>query len=148
MYQVYKIDDGDTLDSIAGFCNCTKGDLLRINGISDSDFISDGYIVVPKNSLYSTYVVKKGDTLYDISSRYGVDLNILYAINGLDDGDVIYPNQDLLLPNNVSMYLTKAGDTLSSVLDKLNYDITEFYKNNKDLVLDADQIVVYNVKRD
>lgn len=148
MYQVYRIGDGDTLESIADCCNCTKEDLIRLNGIDDSDFVSDSYIVIPKKSFYSTYVVKNGDTLYDISNRYGIDLNVLYAINGLDDGDIIYPNQDLLLPNNVSMYLTKHGDTLFGVASKLNYSIDDLFDNNRDLVLAAEQIVVYDVKRD
>ena len=109
------------------------------------DFIGDSYIVIPKNRMYTNYVVKKGDTLYDISNKYGVDLNVLYAINGLDDGDIIYPNQSLLLPN-VSMYLTKDGDTIDSIADM--FGIADFLKNNRNLQLVSDQIVVYDVKRD
>lgn len=149
VYQVYRMIDGDTLESISKCCNCTSDDLIRLNGINEDEFISDSYIVIPKNNgLYSTYIVKKGDTLYDISNQYGVDLNVLYAINGLDDGDIIYPNQDLLVPNNVSMYLTKDGDTLFEVASSLNYDVDDFIMNNKNLILEADQVVVSNIKRD
>ena len=65
MYQVYKILDGDTLESIACRNDCTCDELIRLNGIDESQFISDSYIVVPNsNRLYSIYVVKNGDTLY------------------------------------------------------------------------------------
>ena len=146
VYQVYKIVDGDTLDSVSKCFNCSCDELIRLNGIDESNFISNSFIVVPKNSLYSNYTVKSGDTLYDISSRYGIDLNLLYAINGLDDGDIIYPNQDLLVPSNVSMYLTKSGDTIKDIVSSLNYDISDFVDENGNLELMADQIVVY--KRD
>jgi len=146
VYQVYKIVDGDTLTSIAECNNCTCDDLIRLNGIDSSEFVSDSYIVIPKNNMYSNYVVKKGDTLYDISNRYGVDLKVLYAINGLDDGDIIYPDQELLLPNNVSMYLTRVGDTLGSIVDM--FGIEDLVKNNRNLELVSDQIVIYDMKRD
>ena len=139
--------DGDTLASIASCYNCTCDDLIRLNGIDESEFVSDNYIVIPKNKFYSNYIVKKGDTLYDISNKYSVPLNVLYAINGLDDGDIIYPNQSLLLPNDVSMYLTKTGDTLGSIASMYD-DVNDLFKNNRNLELVSDQIVVYDVKRD
>ena len=44
MYQVYKILDGDTLESIACRNDCTCDELIRLNGIDESQFISDSYI--------------------------------------------------------------------------------------------------------
>lgn len=140
MYQVYKVVSGDTLESIASSYNCSCDDLIRLNG---SSVLSD-FIVVP-NELYIKYVVKSGDTLFDISKRYGVDLSVLYAVNGLDDGDIIYPNQDLLIPNSL-MYLSKDNDSFSSIANDLNVDINDLIKNNMNLMLIPDQVVVY--KRD
>ena len=148
VYQVYKMVSGDTLESVADMANCTGNDLLRLNGIDESEFISDSYIVVPRNNnMYFTYIIKKGDSLYSISKRFNVDLDVLYAINGLDDGDFIYPNQEILVPNqNVSMYFTKDGDTLSDVSDFFNGDILDILKSNPNLYLMSDQLVMY--KRD
>ena len=140
MYQVYKVVSGDTLESIASSYNCSCDDLIRLNG---SSVLSD-FIVVP-NELYIKYVVKSGDTLFDISKRYGVDLSVLYAVNGLDDGDIIYPNQDLLIPNSL-MYLSKENDSFSSIANDLNVDINDLIKKNMNLMLIPDQVVVY--KRD
>ena len=144
MYQVYRVTDGDTFESISKCFNCSCDDLIRLNGLND--LISDSFIVVPKNSFYSSYVVESGDTLYDISKKYDIDLGVLYAINGLDDGDIIYPNQELIIPDNVSMYLTKSGDTFENIFSRLSYDISDFINDNGNLELMADQIVVY--KRD
>ena len=140
MYQVYRVVSGDTLESIASSYNCSCDDLIRLNGSS----VLGDFIVVP-NELYIKYVVKNGDTLFDISKRYGVDLSVLYAVNGLDDGDIIYPNQDLLIPNSL-MYLSKDNDSFSSIANDLNVDINDLIKNNMNLMLFPDQVVVY--KRD
>ena len=148
MYQVYKMVDGDTLESVASMVNCTGDELVRLNGIDESGFISESYIVVPKSdNMYSTYVVKNGDTLYSVSNRFNVDLDVLYAINGLDDGDFIYPNQEILVPNQgISIYFTKEGDTLSDVSDYFNVNVSDILESNPNLYLMSDQLVIY--KRD
>lgn len=140
--------DGDTLESIACRNDCTCDELIRLNGIDESQFISDSYIVVPNsNRLYSIYVVKNGDTLYGLASKLGIDLDVLYAINGLDDGDYIYPNQEILVPNDrVSMYFTKDGDTLNDISEKLNVSVSDILESNPSLYLLSDQLIMY--KRD
>lgn len=148
MYQVYRMVDGDTLESVANMVNCTGDELVRLNGIDESEFISDSYIVVPKNNnMYSTYIVKSGDTLYSVSNKFDVDLDVLYAINGLDDGDFIYPNQEILIPNQeISMYFTKEGDTLNDVSDFFDTDVSDILESNPNLYLMSDQLIIY--KRD
>ena len=139
--------DGDTLESIADKVNCTCDELARLNGIDVSDFLSDSYIVVPKNNLYLTYTVKSGDTLYGISNMFNVDLGVLYAINGIDDGDYIYPNQEILIPSDgISMYVTKDGDTLNDVSDYFNIGVSDILESNPNLYLMSDQLITY--KRD
>lgn len=140
MYQVYKVVSGDTLESIASSYNCSCDDLIRLNGSS----VLGDFIVVP-NELYIKYVVKSGDTLFDISNRYGIDLDILYAVNGLDDGDIIYPNQDLLIPNTL-MYLSKDSDSFFSIANDLNVDVNALVRDNLNLMLFPGQVVIY--KRD
>ena len=140
MYQVYKVVSGDTLESIASSYNCSCDDLIRLNGSS----VLGDFIVVP-NELYIKYVVKNGDTLFDISKRYGVDLDVLYAINGLESGDIIYPNQDLLIPNAL-MYLSKDSDSFSGIARDLGVDVNDLVRDNLDLLLIPGQVVIY--KRD
>ncbi len=149
MYQVYKILDDDTLDSLALRMNINSDEICRLNGFSTSDFVPGELIVLPKknDSLFYSYVVKAGDTLYSISNEYNVDLNTLYAINGLDDGDIIYPNEEIIIPrDNNYVYITKSGDSISDVVDNIGFSYKDFIDNNQNLLLEPDQMVIY--KRD
>ncbi len=147
MYQVYRIVDGDTLESLADKVNISCDEIIRLNGMDMSDFASGNFIVLPKNNVYYNYTVMPGDSLYGISNKYNVDLNTLYAINGLDDGDYIYPNQELLIPNeNISIYSTQQDETLSDIAKKIGVSEVELLKYNSELYLLPDQLIMY--KRD
>ena len=142
MYQVYKVIDDDTLESLASKMNITTSELVRLNGFSN--FNVGDLIVVPNNDLYVPYVVKSGDTLYDIAKSYGQNVDILYAINGIKEGDYIYPNQEILIPNNgVSVYMTGEGETLDFISNKLGVSIRNILNENSNLSLMPDQIIVY-----
>ena len=148
MYQVYRILDDDTLDSLAMRMNIDSEEICRLNGIDFSQFIPGEFIVLPKqNDLYFIYIVKSGDSLYNVSKMYNIDLETLYAINGLDEGDYIYPGQELLLPKDgISIYSTKEGDSIESVSDYMDVSSLDLVRNNSNLYLMPDQIIIY--KRD
>lgn len=142
MYQVYKILDGDTFDSLALNFNVSCDELSRINGFSD--FSVGDLIVVPNNNMYFTYTVKSGDSMYSIASKFGRNVNDLYLINGIKEGDYIYPNQEILIPNrDVSVYYTMDGDTLGSVSNSIGVNSFDIISDNSDLLLVPDQIIVY-----
>lgn len=144
MYQVYRIVDGDTLESIANRIDITGEEIMRLNGMNESDFVSGNFIVLPKdNDMYFVYTVKSGDSLYSLAKSYNQDLGVLYAINGLDDGDYIYPNQEILIPkSDVSIYFTRDGDTFDSVSRDYNVSDIDLSK----LYLMPGQLIMY--KRD
>lgn len=142
MYQVYKVVDGDTFDSLALNFNVSSDELIRINGFSD--FNIGDLIVVPNNEMYFPYRVKSGDTMYSIASRFNQNLNDLYLINGIKEGDYIYPNQEILIPSSdVSIYYTEDGDTLNSVSNSIGMDVEDIISYNSDLLLVPEQIIVY-----
>ena len=142
VYQVYKVLDGDTFDSIALNFNISSDELSRINGFSD--FNVDDLIVVPNNDMYFTYSVKSGDTMYSIASKFKKDVNDLYLINGIKEGDFIYTNQEILIPNrDVFIYYTGSDDTFKSISNNIGMDIEDIVNNNSDLVLIPNQIIVY-----
>lgn len=141
MYQVYKVCDGDTFDSLASDFNVSSDELTRINGFSDFD-VGD-LIVVPNNGMYFTYKVKADDTMYSIASKFSKELDDLYLINGVKEGDYIYPDQEILIPNSdVSIYYTVDGDTLESISNNIGVGIETITSNNN-LLLIPDQIIVY-----
>lgn len=148
VYQVYKILDSDTLDSIASSRNISSDEIIRLNGISFDEFIPGNMIVLPKDDeIYYTYNVLPGDTLYSIANKFNQDVSTLYSINGIKDGDYIYPNQRLLIPKSgVSFYISKDGDTLNFVSENTDVSISDIIKNNSNIYLLPDQVIVY--KRD
>lgn len=81
----------------------------------------------------TSYIVKTGDSLYTIAKKYNTTVDELMEINHLS-GTMIYPNQVLFIPkaqtSTTDTYLTKAGDTISSILDKYGIDFATFLKYN------------------
>ena len=141
MYQVYRVIDDDTLDSLCSRFSISSDELVRINGFDSFD-VGD-LIVVPDRSFYFSYFVKSGDTMYDIARRYDQDVNMLYRINGIKEGDFIYPNQEVLIPKRgVFLYMT-GDDSLSDVSNSIGVSISDIIDSNPNLLLMPDQVIVY-----
>ena len=147
MYEIYIIKETDTLESIADKYKTTPGILKQINGIQTlMDLRPNNEIIVPvlKQQPYQYYTVKKGDNIYEIARNNNIDYKMLLTLNGLDEGDYIYPNQTIILPKvGVQLYITKEDDTLDFVLNKLNLGIEELQRENENIYLRPDQILVY-----
>ena len=150
MYEIYKVQTCDTLDSIANKYGTTQALLLQINGLPDSYTpLPNSEIIVPlnQNSTYKYYTVKKGDNMYRIAEENNVNYELLLQINGLEKDDYIYPNQTILLPQNgLSLYLTKQGDTLSEILENFNTTYQEIKEKNPNIYLAPEQIIVFKEK--
>lgn len=150
MYEIYKVQTGDTIDSIANKYGTTQALLLQINGLPDSYTpLPNSEIIVPlnQNSTYKYYTVKKGDNMYRIAEENNVNYELLLQINGLEKDDYIYPNQTILLPQNgLSLYLTKQGDTLSEILENFNTTYQEIKEKNPNIYLAPEQIIVFKEK--
>jgi len=135
---------GETIESIARKLGTTVEELQRING---SIMMTPGMnIVVPeqKNNIFNVYRVERGDNLYSISRRFNVNLDTLVRLNGLNETDFIYPGQEILIPDeNISVYVTKEGDTIRNIVDALNTDINNLLLQNEDIYLIPDQLIIY-----
>lgn len=65
MYEVYKIEENDTLGSISKKYGVDEDILIQINGLLNSDISGMEYLVVPQNKTpFQYYTVKKGDTIF------------------------------------------------------------------------------------
>ena len=150
MYEIYTIEEGDTLESIADMYNTTVGILRQINGIMDGYGVRPNtQIIVPveRKQPYQYYTVKKGDNVYDIARDNDIDYNLLLQLNGLDDGDYIYPNQTIMLPKKgLGIYMTKSNDTIDLVLNRFGIMIDELIRENENIYLREDQILVFREK--
>ncbi len=147
MYEIYMINDQDTLTSIAERCGTTEEDIFQINGFDRNYSVVPGtQIVVPKSTKqpYRYYTVKKGDTLSQIAREEGIDYQLLILLNGLDENDYIYPNQTLILPKEgYQVYLTKENDTIDSVLRKLGISLDKLMNENENIYLRSNQVILF-----
>ena len=141
MYNIYEVKQNETLDDIANKLNTTKENLLEING-NLSDIKQGQLIIVPTQINYKIYVVKQGDTLYGIAKKYGIDVDSLTLFNGLKENEFLYPNQQLMIPNN-DIYVTEEKENLLDIIKKLNMNLDEFINMNNKLYLQKDQILYY-----
>lgn len=146
MYRVYQIQSGDTLESIAAMIGVDASILKQLNGIkNDVNLIPGSFLIIPViDDRFTNYIIKKGDTIYSIATTYGVDPDLLLKINGLNKEDYIYPNQEIIIPsNNYKYYMTEDGDTIESVLNKLQIDYNNLLSNNDEIFLIQDQLIIY-----
>lgn len=150
MYEVYTIRDQDTLEGIANQYDITVGVLSQINGFDQEYILLPGNkIVVPvvRKQPYQYYTVKKGDNMYEIAKKNDIDYNLLLQLNGLDEDDYIYPNQTIILPQKgLKVYLTQENDTLDEVLKKLGISMENLLKENANIYLRPEQILIFREK--
>ena len=143
MYDIYFVEPGDTIQSIANKFG-TNVDILR-NLNQGSSFAVGNQIVVPTiNEFFQVYTIEKGDTLYEIARRYNTDYNLLAVLNGLNTSDYIYPGATILIPKrDIKYYLTKEGDTLFGVNRMLGANLNNFLRQNRNIYLKEGQLLVY-----
>ena len=149
MYKIYKVNAGDSLESIASALGVTTNELMSINGMSPNQVLVPGaLLVVPakENSTFTKYIVKKGDNLYSIAQRYNTTAEQLLKLNGLSANDYIYPNEEIMVPRaNTKFYITAADDTLNKVIDGLGVNPSTLVEQNKEIYLIPDQLIIYKM---
>ena len=134
MYEIYQIEYGDTIDSIAEKSGTTVDKLREIN--KTITVVPGAGIIVPvmNDQLFEMYTVKKGDSPYVIAQKYGVSLSDLLSLNGLEKNDYIYPGQQLVVPNQeMSVYITQQGDNIEELIS--NFQTIDSIKEGSKLAL-------------
>lgn len=134
MFGVYEVRKQDTVDSIAKMYFTDVNTLKRINGFGDDKELTTGeLIVIPKNKIFDIYKPKSTESIYEISKKIKVDVNSLALINGIESRDIVYPDQEILIPNEkINFYITKDGDTINTLKKyfKINgYELLELCCN-------------------
>ena len=143
MYTIYQVQSGDTLENIANKLGVSMEQLMQLNGLNNKNVMPGMYLVVPQvNNIFAKYIVKKGDNIYEIARKYNIDPNQLLKLNGLNSSDIIYPNQELLIPNaNVKIYVTGEGDTLNKIIGELGTTADNIQRQNETIYLLPDQLI-------
>ena len=145
MYDIYTVNNNETITSIATKLNINPNLLSSINNNVVS--LTPGMtLLIPKknNDYFDYYKVTKGDTLFNVARKYNVNVNMLSMLNGLDNEDYIYPNQVIMIPKeNVRIYITAEGDTLQNIIKGINADTNKFLMENNNLYLLPEQLIIY-----
>lgn len=145
---VYIVQKGDSLYSIARNTNTTVEDIKKINNLT-SNILSIGQkLVIPTREDilqedYTIYIVKNGDTLYSIARDFNVSVEALLTLNRLNSTE-LFIGQQLLIPTNgieivgVVDYTIKPGDTLWKIADNCNVTVDDIVKLNN-----LDSTIIY-----
>ena len=143
MYDVYRVQVGDTIESIANRYGTTSEVIRNLN--PNSGFGVGTTIIVPRlNEYFDMYNIEKGDSLYDIARRYNTDYNLLALLNGLNVNDYIYPDTSIMVPKrDVKYYITREGYTLNSVNRLFGSDMNRLLNENNNIYLREGQLIVY-----
>ena len=95
---VYKVQDGDTVGSIAKNFGITANTILWANDLDDPDMIQPDDIIFVLPTSGVKHVVKSGDNLDKIAKEYEVDRKEIIAFNDLPADGKIAKGEELIIP--------------------------------------------------
>lgn len=139
---VYIVQKGDTLYSVAMANNTTVDELKKANNLT-SNIISTGQLLKIPSALLpeSTYIVKKGDSLYSIANKYNTTIDELKRINNLTS-NILSIGQVLKLPSDKVSDAEKEENTISYTVQKGDslYSIARKYSTTIDKIKDLNNL--------
>lgn len=139
---VYIVQKGDTLYSVAMANNTTVDELKRINNLT-SNILSIGQLLKIPSALLpeSTYIVKKGDSLYSIANKYNTTVDELKRINNLTS-NILSIGQVLKLPSDKVSDVEKEENTINYTVQKGDslYSIARKYSTTIDKIKDLNNL--------
>lgn len=143
----YIVEKGDTIESIGRKYNIPVIEIIRANNLKVPYLLVEGQSLTIPTSLYNIfdyYQVKKGDNLFDIAKMRNTTADILAQINGLEPNEYIYEGQTVLIPKEeISLYITKTGDTIEDAAQLLGASATDVIYSNNNIYLLPGQLIIY-----
>lgn len=141
----YYVTKDDTLFSIADRYQITVNELIEANNLTSDKLLIGQRLLIPmKESIYDRYTVKAGDNIYRIANSYNITPDLLLQINGMEKGETLRIGQVLLVPKKgFSFVITKEGDTIRGIANKLNTTVEQLLYSNLAIYLLPDQLIVY-----
>ena len=80
---IYTVQIGDNLYSIARRYNTTVSEIKRLNNLNNEILSIGQKLIIPPQNSQNTYVVKSGDNLYSIARRYNTTVSEIKLKNNL-----------------------------------------------------------------
>lgn len=139
---IYIVQKGDTLYSVAMANNTTVDELKKANNLT-SNILSTGQLLKIPSALLpeTTYIVKKGDSLYSIANKYNTTVDELKRINNLTS-NILSIGQVLKLPSDKVSDVEKEENTISYTVQKGDslYSIARKYSTTIDKIKDLNNL--------
>lgn len=143
---VYIVQRGDSLYSIANRFGVTVTELRERNNLTTDNLSIGQYLIIPTkeeekpeepSSDYLIYTVQSGDTLYKIANKYNVSVDDIIEVNQLPNTSLSI-NQQLLIPTTSTSldekegitYVVQSGDSLWKIASKYNLTVDEIKTAN------------------
>ena len=150
---IYTVQRGDSLYSIANNYGITVDELKELNNLTSDNILVGQQLIVPSNeeqtedNIYDIYEVVKGDSLWLIAKKFNTTVNDLININNLDTINLQIGDQ-LKVPSTNSTnntYIVKRGDTLWSIAKQYNISVNELKEANNlttNLISIGDELLI------
>lgn len=136
---------GDSLEKLADFYGTTIDEIKDVNNLTSNEIYIGQILKIPYETPFRNYTVVEGDDLYKIARANNILEEDLAFINGLTIGDYLYPGQTILLPKEgYIVYVTKEGDSLEGLEEKLNLSRIDLIRTNRNIYLLPEQLLVYD----
>lgn len=161
----YKVQEGDTLFSIALKFDVSPNEIVAANTLSDpnnvfvgQELLIPGYQPGASNSSSggsaavpgapAIHVVQPGEVLSVIAEKYGISLDELVAANRITNPNLVSPGTELVIPGltaaeleaaNQIVHVVQAGESLGSIATR--YGVTA------DAIIEANRITNPNLIR-
>ena len=139
---VYTVQSGDSLYSIAKKFNTTVDNIKKINNLTSNNLSIGQKLIIPKeesnnnknsNNNQTIYIVNSGDSLYSIARRFNTTVDNIKKANNLTSNNLSI-GQKLIIPsnenNNQTIYTVISGDSLYSIARRFNTTVDNIKKAN------------------
>ena len=136
---IYTVQKGDTLYSIANKYNTTVSQLKTLNNLTTNNLSIGTVLKIPSsnNITQNIYTIQKGDTLYKIAAQNNTTVDILKEINNLTNNTLSIgqqlklPQTEIIeIPTTLKNYTVQKGDTLYSIAKNNNTTVNKIKELN------------------
>ncbi len=129
------VKPGDTLSKISKDHKVSIKEIMRLNGLINSDQIKAGRkLQLKEEDTYpSIHKVSNGETIGKISRLYKVNKDDLIKINNLSHPDFLYPGQPLKIPSKgYTIHTVSTGDNIGT--------LSRLYKVKKNQIIASNNL--------